>query len=139
MDRHFHYRKAEECAEWAHQLLLTEEGSQDAAVWAAIAQAHATLARTATEAPANTTWPKPPAETRRRVIPTPTEIELGEAKNPPPPRLGTGVPPTEASWQPPVSPPQIRPLSRRTTSASLHDNLSRPAATAPLRNGGCAS
>jgi hypothetical protein len=115
MDRHFHYRKAEECAEWAHQLLLTEEGSQDAAVWAAIAQAHATLARTATEAPANTTWPKPPAETRRR------------------------VPPTEASWQPPVSPPQIRSLSRRTTSASLHDNLSRPAATAPLRNGGCAS
>jgi hypothetical protein len=90
MDRHFHYRKAEECAEWAHQLLLTEEGSQDAAVWAAIAQAHATLARTATEAPANTTWPKPPAETRRRVIPTPTEIELGEAKNPPPPRRGTG-------------------------------------------------
>jgi hypothetical protein len=32
MDRGYHYRKAEECAEWAHQLLLTEEGSQDAAV-----------------------------------------------------------------------------------------------------------
>ena len=68
MDRSYHYRKAEECAEWAHQLLLTGEGSQDAAVCAAIAQAHATLARApltgtgASDLTTNTTWQKPPAE-----------------------------------------------------------------------------
>jgi hypothetical protein len=114
MDRNYHYRKAEQCAEWAHQLLLTGEGSQDAAVWAAIAQAHATLAHTATTGTStDTARQKAADDTRRLADLLPREIET--AMNKPPPRQ----PRTEASWQPPVSPPQIRPLSRRPPPASF--------------------
>jgi hypothetical protein len=93
-----HYRKAEECAIWAHKLLLLEEGSQDAAAaWAAIAQAHATLAHTAAIAGTkNQRWEIATGEVRPPDRPTPTQFELGTPTRPP--------------WQPPASPPQIMPL-----------------------------
>jgi hypothetical protein len=91
MDRHYHYRKAEECATRAHQLLLTEEGSQDtAAAWAAI----------------NTTREKTTSENRPPAILTRTRAEVGTAKD----KQSPWQPRTAEPWQPPVSPPQIMPL-----------------------------
>ncbi len=45
-----HYRKAEELAVKAHQYLGQGEGQESAAVWAAVAQVHATLALAAATA-----------------------------------------------------------------------------------------
>lgn len=45
-----HYRKAEELAAKAHRLLGQGEGQDTAAVWAAVAQVHATLAHAAAAA-----------------------------------------------------------------------------------------
>ena len=47
MDGSVHYRKAEELAEKAEQYLGQGDGQESAAVWAAVAQVHATLARAA--------------------------------------------------------------------------------------------
>ena len=45
-----HYRKAEELAAKAHDYLGQGEGQDSAAVWAAVAQVHATLALAAATA-----------------------------------------------------------------------------------------
>jgi hypothetical protein len=45
-----HYRKAEELAAKAHEYLGQGEGQDSAAVWAAVAQIHATLALAAATA-----------------------------------------------------------------------------------------
>ncbi len=45
-----HYRKAEELATKAHNYLGRGEGQDSAAVWAAVAQVHATLALAAATA-----------------------------------------------------------------------------------------
>jgi hypothetical protein len=45
-----HYRKAEELAAKAHEYLGQGEGQQSAAVWAAVAQIHASLALAAATA-----------------------------------------------------------------------------------------
>jgi len=42
-----HYRKAEELTQKAHEYLGQGDGQESAAVWAAVAQIHATLALTA--------------------------------------------------------------------------------------------
>ena len=49
-----HYRKAEELAAKAHEYLGRGEGQDSAAVWAAVAQVHATLALAAATALATT-------------------------------------------------------------------------------------
>ena len=51
MDGSAHYRKAEELAEKAHAYLGHGDGQESAAVWAAVAQVHATLALAAAHNP----------------------------------------------------------------------------------------
>ena len=54
-----HYRKAEELASKAYEYLGQGEGQHSAAVWAAVAQVHATLALAAATAPGTTAAPGP--------------------------------------------------------------------------------
>ncbi len=60
-----HYRKAEELTEKAHEYLGQGDGQESAAVWAAVAQIHATLALAAATALGTTAadgraWPTSP-------------------------------------------------------------------------------
>jgi hypothetical protein len=51
MDGRDHFRKAEEIAAKAHEYLGQGDGQASAAVWAAVAQVHATLALAAAASP----------------------------------------------------------------------------------------
>ena len=66
MDGPAHYRKAEELAEKAAEYLGQGDGQAAAAVWAAVAQVHATLAVAATFERTRTGSPHPEAATPQR-------------------------------------------------------------------------
>jgi hypothetical protein len=69
-----HYRRAEELTEKAHKYLGQGDGQESAAVWAAVAQIHATLALAAANAVGTTAaegraWPTSLAPSSRQAVP----------------------------------------------------------------------
>ena len=67
MDGRAHYRKAEQFAEKAAEYLGHGDGQEAAAVWAAVAQVHATLAVAAGLEPQPAPEPEPELEPTRSI------------------------------------------------------------------------
>jgi hypothetical protein len=82
MDGLAHHRKAEELAAKAEECLGQGDGQETAAVWAAVAQVHATLALAAATGKAG---PRPTLPRPGKASPAPPAEQLIK---PPPPRPG---------------------------------------------------